>query len=1801
MAVLSIGQVWGDTANFSQSDLSGQGTSGSGSAFTGATDGDITMGGVGYGANGHVKIYANGTLTFTPSNGATITGITLTAVSNYEKTWSASPGSVTVNTSSHTINWTGSSTSVVTLTNTATAQARITAMSVTYTAGSTPQPTVSSDPTSWDFGAVATDAAASKVFSVSGSDLEAGTLTLTAPSGYSVSPASISVASAGGLDATNVTVSKNTSAAGTYNGNLTISGCGLESAVNVALSMEVKAKHTVTWDINGSTSTSQVIDGAKPVFPATPAACDAASTTFIGWATAPWTGKLANLDDKTVYTKAADMPAVTAAVTYYAVFAKSSGSAGNLFEWEGGTSSALTAPENNVTAYGLGSDYAESNAPYRVKFDTEGDYIVITTSGAIESVAVGVKMLGGGNTSHIYVQEAEDAESDFSAVETLTISGAQNDVLDLETENAFKTDSRAVKLLFNKGSNVGVGPITIVGAVSMSDYMTTCCTKYAVNIAAGIEHGSISADPASACEGATVTLTFTPATNYHLSAWTLNGVAQDIAENTFEMPNEAVTVSATFAQDACDPLATPVVAVSGKAYPYNAVKLAWTAIEHADSYKVYIYDNEDNELEHNDAFAGVEYTIGHTLSASTTYKYSVQAISNTPATFCPSTEAESTFKTDALPTAHLTLIDLEGEHDDSGDYAILTPFNLPSTAATCAKTFMGWDPDDECATAPTYAKGAEFTFANTTGVTLYAVYADGGPTNGTITKTMSEIVSENNYTVSSGNDVTMYTELALNSDITLSTTGSANCGSFWGTSPNNDWRLYQNKSGNAIVTAASGCTLTSVKFTFGNSNTGALFDGENQMTSGTAVSASGSSVTYTVGNSSSATNGQIRITAVEVKYTKAGSYSNYSTTCVEAPEATPASASIEVAAAGGNGTLNVMYENVNLANVAVALYNNAACTEDFNGGWLTASIAGDDKHIAYTAQENTSYAARTAYIKLTAPETSAAADPAVVVIPVTQAKCIPVFANLAALVEANLSSGTDVTVSFANEVITDDQTISGPKRAGVFLTTTAGSNAIEIFYNKGTTVVPAGWAIGGSLSATAKTFTWTLFNSQWELIPLGNDWTWDNGDLVYTAPKEVSSVVITGAPSKTTYVDGELFKPAGLTVTVNYTVGDPEVNPVGVTFECTPARVAKSDDPVSVSVIATFNEVPSEAFPVNVTVGDIQKKTVEEFIAAGNADMRCYLEGIVSDIETGAKLKYGNFNLTDASGTIYVYGCLTSEGVAEKFDELGVANGDKIKVIAEDYDYYNTKHEAKNVQFVSKKSPATMTFNPMALEFGDVETMAPATITLADASDIVYSIKEGSDDCVTISDDQITAKSVAGTATIVATLAETPEYVGATVEFVVTVTAPITKYAISFDDNGADGGEAPEDIANQAENAEVTLPANAWTKEGYKFDGWKVINNTTSAEVPVAEGKFAMPASAVTIQAQWAEIPSWAYVYDNNVEVVHGGTSGVDNGTITISETAYKLVKAGSKSNTGTIVVTVPAGATDLHFHAFAWGGKTAKIQIAGVDNPSISMFDLAGEAGAEGSGNDFTLAGVPVDQYFHVSFDAVAEETEITFSKAEGSADNRFFFYGVNQVGGNFGSYHRNVTSGNYGTICLPYAGTISGATLFEIAGFDGSMILCDEITDGKMKAGRPYIFKAAASQLTVDYTANIKTAAGSHNGLYGFYNLENMATDDADQKALTQDDGNYILYSNAYWLVSERDAFIYNFRAYIKLGEIENAGEPAPGRRRVAMAVHGEQVVTDIDAINASEKPMKLMIDGQLFILRGEKMFDATGRLVK
>ena len=199
------------------------------------------------------------------------------------------------------------------------------------------------------------------------------------------------------------------------------------------------------------------------------------TSTLGATTTADWISNIAVSADKVTFTTTANSGAEDRTATFTLTYTGAANKTVTVtqahyvvdyatlpFNWAGGTSSDLAALAG-VTTSGLGSDYAATNAPYRVKMDGVGDYIQVKTDVQPVKVIIGVKMLGGSTTSKIKVQESANG-SDFTDVEELTISGAQNTELTLETSLSFAAASRYVKIIKSEhasGGNIGVGPIRI--------------------------------------------------------------------------------------------------------------------------------------------------------------------------------------------------------------------------------------------------------------------------------------------------------------------------------------------------------------------------------------------------------------------------------------------------------------------------------------------------------------------------------------------------------------------------------------------------------------------------------------------------------------------------------------------------------------------------------------------------------------------------------------------------------------------------------------------------------------------------------------------------------------------------------------------------------------------------------------------------------------------------------------------------------------------------------------------------------------------------------------------------------------------------------------------------------------------------------------------------------------------------------------------------------------------------------------------------------------------------------------------
>lgn len=204
-------------------------------------------------------------------------------------------------------------------------------------------------------------------------------------------------------------------------------------------------------------------------------------------------------------------------------------------------------------------------------------------------------------------------------------------------------------------------------------------------------------------------------------------------------------------------------------------------------------------------------------------------------------------------------------------------------------------------------------------------------------------------------------------------------------------------------------------------------------------------------------------------------------------------------------------------------------------------------------------------------------------------------------------------------------------------------------------------------------------------------------------------------------------------------------------------------------------------------------------------------------------------------------------------------------------------------------------------------------------------------------------------------------------------------------------------------------------------------------------------------------------------------------------------------------------------------------------------------------------------------------------------------------------------LSDGKWGTYCPPRKVlNAEGATFYQIsyleeqAGMPYNMIF-DQIEGTTLTAGKPYFFIANASEIRGIQVGDALTAAdpAGVNGFYGYIGDASMelTVHHADYEAT--EDNTFIIYNNSVFRINQGGTMLRSERCYINISPSEpdrTPVSPAPTRRRVTMNVTGTSATTGMENVQTSEGNIqKVMIDGQLFILRGEKMYDATGRMVK
>ena len=161
--------------------------------------------------------------------------------------------------------------------------------------------------------------------------------------------------------------------------------------------------------------------------------------------------------------------------------------------------------------------------------------------------------------------------------------------------------------------------------------------------------------------------------------------------------------------------------------------------------------------------------------------------------------------------------------------------------------------------------------------------------------------------------------------------------------------------------------------------------------------------------------------------------------------------------------------------------------------------------------------------------------------------------------------------------------------------------------------------------------------------------------------------------------------------------------------------------------------------------GEVKAVTIAEFNAAAEStDVWYQLTGTVKNLKDGDQ--YGNFDLEDATGSVYVYGLLSEKGGAKKlFQDLVAAKGIKegcTLTLIGNRGSYNGKIEVTNAYFVSieggntpggNTNPEPQTGNGGVLEgntltvvYGDLGISSiDSPVKLVDGTTLTFSKEDG--------------------------------------------------------------------------------------------------------------------------------------------------------------------------------------------------------------------------------------------------------------------------------------------------------------------------------------------------------------------------------------------------------------------------------------------------------------------------------------------
>ncbi|MCQ2140873.1 MAG: BACON domain-containing protein [Bacteroidales bacterium] len=379
--------------------------------------------------------------------------------------------------------------------------------------------------------------------------------------------------------------------------------------------------------------------------------------------------------------------------------------------------------------------------------------------------------------------------------------------------------------------------------------------------------------------------------------------------------------------------------------------------------------------------------------------------------------------------------------------------------------------------------------------------------------------------------------------------------------------------------------------------------------------------------------------------------------------------------------------------------------------------------------------------------------------------------------------------------------------------------------------------------------------------------------------------------------------------------------------------------------------------------------TVADFIAAAESSTQPYkLTGIVGG---SINATYGNFDLTDATGTVYVYG-LTKTNLGygatndKSYASLGINAGDEVTLIGF-RGSYNDKIEVMYAYYVSHKPAGGSGDNPGGGENpGGGDTAEAKTVTVADfiaaaeSSTQPYKLTGVIGGSINTTYGNFDLTDATGTVYVYG----------------------LTKTNLGY---GATNDKSYASLGLKAGD-EVTLIGY----RGSYGDKVEVLSAYYVSHKPAAGGDNPGGENPPAGDAgEYASNVTWT-LGANAYDATSSGTSAQ---SATVNGVAVSnLLKLGKSSAAGTATITLPKGTSKVSFYGLSWAGKEATLSIS-MGSTEVMSQPLAVNSGVTGNA-PYTITVSASDKYTK-SFDApLAADTQITVTTT--GTNYRVILFGI-------------------------------------------------------------------------------------------------------------------------------------------------------------------------------------------------------------